>query len=220
VQPIEIYGVYICKSGSKKQNHKAGGNMNNVIRAIVSDSEIVELYWQRKETAISETEKKYSAYLTKIAQNILGNTQDSEESVNDTYLKAWNSMPSHRPENLATYLGKLTRNLCIDTLRKSSRQKRLCSQYALSLSELEECIPSLENPQQAVEEKLLTAKINEWVDTCSIEMRNVFVGRYFFMDSIKAIAAHYEMSESKVKSILHRARIGLKEFLEKEGFTI
>jgi RNA polymerase sigma-70 factor (ECF subfamily) len=186
----------------------------------LSDSKIVEMYCQRNETAISETDKKYNAYLMKIARNILGDTQDSEESVNDTYLKTWDSIPPHTPENLATYLGKLIRNLSIDMLRKGSRKKRYGSQFMLSLTELEECVPSIENPHQIVETKLLTAKINEWIDTCSLEMSNVFVGRYYYMDSIKSIAAHYDMSESKVKSILHRSRNGLKIFLEKEGFTI
>jgi RNA polymerase sigma-70 factor (ECF subfamily) len=187
------------------------------------DSEIVELYWQRNESAISATEKKYSAYLTKIARNILGNTQDSEENVNDTYLRAWNSMPSHRPENLATYLGKIVRNLALNTIEKSSRQKRQGSQFAVSLSELEECVPDNrggESLQQAVETKLLTDKINEWLGTCSSEMSSVFTCRHFYMDSVKAIAECYGMSESKVKSILHRARKGLKEFLEEEGFMI
>jgi RNA polymerase sigma-70 factor (ECF subfamily) len=184
------------------------------------DSDIVELYWQRDESAISETQKKYNAYLTKIAQNILANTEDSEESVNDTYLKAWDSMPSHRPEKLATYLGKIIRNLSINTLRNSSRQKRQGSQRALSLSELEDCIPSDSNPEHQAEVNLLTDKINEWLRTVSAEMAKVFIGRYYFMDSVKSIAVHYSMSESKVKVTLHRSRLGLKDYLEKEGFTI
>jgi RNA polymerase sigma-70 factor (ECF subfamily) len=158
--------------------------------------------------------------LTKIARNILGNTQDSEESVNDTYLKAWNSMPPHRPENLATYLGKIVRNLSFNVLQKNTRQKRHGSQFALSLSELEECVPCGVCLHSEIETKLLSNKINEWVDSCPREMSSVFVCRYYYMDSIKTIAACYNMSQSKVKSMLHRARIGLKEFLEKEGFTI
>ena len=186
----------------------------------LKDCEIVEMYWRRDESAISETQKKYSAYLSRIARNILGNTQDSEERVNDTYLKAWNSMPTHRPENLATFLGKIIRNLSINTVRDGKRQKRLGSQYALSLTELENCVPTGGSPHEAVEERLLTDKINEWVDSCSPETGNVFVGRYYFNDSVKSIAADYNMSESKVKSILFRARKSLKEFLEKEGFTV
>jgi RNA polymerase sigma-70 factor (ECF subfamily) len=184
------------------------------------DCEIVELYWQRDESAIRETERKYSAYLSKIARNILGNTQDGEESVNDTYLRAWNSMPSHRPENLAAYLGKIVRNLSLNALQKSSRQKRQGSQHAVSLSELEECIPGGSSPEHEVEAKLLADKINDWLKTVSAEVGDMFVGRYFFMHSVKTIAESYNISESKVKVTLHRSRLGLKEYLEQEGFTI
>jgi RNA polymerase sigma-70 factor (ECF subfamily) len=190
------------------------------VQYLRKDSEIVEMYWQRDETAISETEKKYKAYLTKIARNILGNTEDSEESVNDAYLKAWDSMPTHRPENLATYLGKIVRNLSLNALRNGSRQKQQGSQRALSLSELEECIPGGSSPAQEFEAKLLTSKINEWLKTVSAEVGDVFVGRYFFMYSIKTIAGNYDMSESKVKVMLHRSRLGLKDYLEKEGFQV
>ena len=187
---------------------------------MLNDSDVVELYWQRDESAISETQKKYNAYLSKIARNILGNTQDSEECVNDTYLRAWNSMPSHRPENLATYLGKIIRNLSLDTLRNSSRQKRQGEQCAVSLSELEDCIHGSSSPEHEIEVKLLTEKINEWLRTVSSQTAKVFIGRYYFMDSVKAIAAHYNMSESNVKVTLHRSRLGLKDYLEKEGFMI
>jgi RNA polymerase sigma-70 factor (ECF subfamily) len=185
------------------------------------DSDITEMYRERNESAIRETEKKYSAYLGKIARNILGNSQDSEEVVNDTYLKAWNSIPPHNPENLATFLGKIVRNLSLNTLRNSSCLKRQGASRAVSLSELEECIPSGgESPEQAVESKLLSDKINEWLEGVPAEIGDVFIGRYFFMDSLKTIATNHDMSESKVKNILYRSRLGLKEFLQKEGFTI
>jgi RNA polymerase sigma-70 factor (ECF subfamily) len=190
------------------------------------DAEIVEMYWNRNESAIRETEKKYGAYLMKIAQNILADLEDSKESVNDTYLKAWNSMPSHRPEILSTYLGKIIRRLSIDTLRKRSRQKREGSQFEVSMSELEECIPaqvgggSGSAPEQAAEANLLTGKINAWLDSLPAETANVFIGRYYFCDSVKAVAENYSMSESKVKSMLHRCRSGLKEYLLKEGFQV
>ena len=185
-----------------------------------ADRDIVEMYLQRDESAIRETDKKYNAYLTSIARNILGNAQDCEEIVNDTYLRAWNSMPTHRPENLATYLGKITRNLSLNALQKNTRQKRRGSQFVLSLSELQECIPGGESPENEVESMLLAEKINEWLNSVSAEIGDMFVGRYFFMYPVKTIAANFSISESKVKVSLYRARLDLKKFLEKEGFTI
>jgi RNA polymerase sigma-70 factor (ECF subfamily) len=127
-------------------------------------------------------------------------------------------MPSHKPAILSTYLGKIIRRLSIDTLRKRSRQKR--SQYNLSLSELEDCVPGGENPEREIEGKLLTEKINLYLATLPKETRDVFVGRYYFMDSVKKVSAYTNMSESKAKSLLFRARNELKLFLEKEGFSI
>ena len=101
----------------------------------MNDEQIVSLYWDRDESAIRETEEKYDRYLTKIAYNILNNPEDSRESVNDTYLAAWNSMPPHRPSVLSAYLAKLTRRISIDLFRYRTRDKRLGSEYAISLSE-------------------------------------------------------------------------------------
>ena len=106
----------------------------------MQDEMIVALYWKRDEKAISETERKYGRYLSKIAYNILSDWEDSKETVNDTYLKAWNSMPTHKPGVLSTYLGKITRQLSIDAFRTRNRDKRKHSEYAVSLSELEDCI--------------------------------------------------------------------------------
>ena len=186
----------------------------------MEDSTIVELYWNRNETAINETDKKYSKYLMKVAFNILADLEDSKESVNDTYLKAWNSIPPHKPSILSTYLGKITRQISIDIFRKRTTQKRRGSEYDVSLSELEDCVASNDNPEQEFEVKLLAEKINDYLYTLPLEARNVFIGRYYFMDSIKEVAAYYGMSESKVKSMLYRVRLGLKEYLEKEGFSL
>jgi RNA polymerase sigma-70 factor (ECF subfamily) len=192
-----------------------------------SDSTIVELFRNRDESAIGETRRKYGGYLTKIAFNVIGDYEDSEESVNDAYLSAWNSIPPHEPDNLPAFLAAIVRRISIDIFRKKQRQKRSGSQYTLSLEELAEdwgdsATPAsrVGNPESALESKLLGAKIREWLLTLPAESRNVFVSRYYFMDSVKAIAASRDMSESKVKSILHRARLGLKSHLEQEGYTI
>ena len=122
------------------------------------DEEIVALYWQRNEDAIRETEQRYGRYLFKIAYQVLADPEDSEESVNDTYLKAWGSMPPHRPGTLRTYLGKITRQLSIDRLRGRDRVKRRASEYALSLSELEECVSAGDTTQEQVDLRLLAQR--------------------------------------------------------------
>jgi RNA polymerase sigma-70 factor (ECF subfamily) len=186
----------------------------------MQDDRIVSLYWKRDETAISETEQKYGKYLSKIAYHVLSNQEDSKESVNDTYLKAWNSMPPHKPSVLSTYLGRITRQTSIDLFRKRNSDKRLSSEYAVSLSELEECISTGDVTEQSVDVHLLAESISRFLRSLSPEASSIFVMRYYFMDSIREIADSYGMSQSKVKSMLHRTRIALKNHLEQEGFTV
>ena len=186
----------------------------------MQDEAIVALYWQRDETAIRETQDKYGRYLTKIAYNILSDMEDSMESVNDTYLHAWNSMPPHRPTILSTYLAKITRRVAIDIFRRQHRQKRQASQYAVSLTELADCLSNGNTTEEETDVKLLAQSINTYLRGLPEEPRNLFIGRYFFMDSLKETAALYGMSESKAKSMLHRTRQGLKVHLKQEGFIV
>lgn len=184
----------------------------------MNDEAIVALYWQRSEAAIAETRNKYNAYLTKIAYNILHDYEDSRESVSDTYLSAWNSMPPHRPKVLSTYLAKLTRRISIDCFRKRTREKRGGSEYALSLDELTECIPTGDSTLQEVDLRALARSINRYLRTLPEQQRSVFIGRYFYADSLQEVAAYYRMSIPKTKSMLHRTRQGLKVHLTKEGY--
>lgn len=186
----------------------------------MKDEEIVELYWQRSEDAIKETSTKYQAYLSKIAYNILSDFEDSKECVNDTYLAAWNSMPEHRPSVLSTYLGKIARQISIDVFRKKNSLKRYASEYALSLSELEESFSDRATPEQTFDAKILDEAINTFIRSLPEESRKVFIGRYYFFDSVKKIAAYCGISETNVKAILFRARQKLKEYLVKEGFSL
>ncbi|MGM9661072.1 MAG: RNA polymerase sigma factor [Faecousia sp.] len=186
----------------------------------MEDEQIVTLYWERNEQAISETEKKYDRYLQKIAHNILNNAEDSRESVNDTYLAAWNSMPPHRPSILSAYLAKLTRRISIDRFRYRTRDKRMASEYALSLSELDDCVSGGNTTEEILNAKLLADAIGVYLRLQSREVQTAFLGRYYFLDPVKEIAAYLGMSESKVKSLLYRTRLGLKEHLEKEGFCL
>ena len=186
----------------------------------MQDEKIVELYWQRDESAIRETQEKYETYLYKIAYNILSDEEDRSESVNDTYLAAWNSMPPHRPNVLSTYLGKLTRRISIDIFRKRNRVKRQCSEYALSLTELEDCISSNDSPEKDYEAQVLGEVINAFLRTLSNDARNVFIGRYYFLDSVKDVANYCGISEAKAKTLLHRTRNSLREYLIKEGYEL
>lgn len=184
----------------------------------MEDSQIVSLYWQRDEVAIDHTEKKYGQYLTTIAYNILADREDSHESVNDTYLAAWNSMPPQKPQVLSTYLGKLTRRISIDLFRKRTSQKRGGSEYALSLEELGDCIGS-NSTEEALDVQLLSQAIAGFLQTVSPEARNVFLCRYYYLDPVKKIAGYCGISEAKVKILLHRTRQGLWDYLQKEGFV-
>lgn len=186
----------------------------------MQDESIVALYWKRDEEAIKETKDKYERYLFKIAYNILSDMEDSKESINDTYLAAWNSMPSHKPNILSTYLGKLTRRISIDIFRRKNRDKRKASEYALSLTELEDCITEGDSLEDTMEVKLLASAINEFLHTLPADARNLFIGRYYFLDSLRDVAEYCGMSESRAKSLLFRTRCNLKIFLEKEGFRV
>ena len=183
----------------------------------MEDSRIVDLYWQRSETAITETSKKYSRYCYYISFNILYNNEDAEECVNDTYLKAWNAMPTKRPDNLSAFLGKITRNLSLDKYKYYKAEKRGSGQVEQTLSELDECIPSMSNVVQEIQEKVLEATINNFLRSLPKQNRKVFVQRYWYLMSIKEIVKDSNVSESKIKSMLFRERKKLKSILEKEG---
>ena len=184
------------------------------------DEKIIDLYWERNEQAIKHTDEKYGKYLTKIAFNILADTEDSKESVNDTYLAAWNSMPPQRPTALSAYLGKITRQISIDIFRKRNREKRKGSEYAVSYDEISEVLSAGDMTEEQVQAKLLGEAINRFLSDQPKEVRNLFIGRYYFLDPLKEAARYCGMSEGKAKSILYRTRILLKEYLQKEGFEI
>ena len=171
-------------------------------------------------TAIRETETKYDRYLTKIAYNILADLEDSRESVNDTYMAAWESMPPHRPTVLSAYLAKLTRRISIDRFRYRTRDKRMASEYAISLSELSDCVSGGNTTEEIINVRLLADAIGVYLRLQSPEVRTAFLGRYYFLDPVREVARYCSMSESKCKSLLHRTRLGLREYLAKEGYAV
>lgn len=186
----------------------------------MEDHQIIDLYWARSESALSETAGKYGRYCHYIAYGILHNDEDSEECVNDTYLRAWNSMPPHRPEKLSAFLGKIVRNLSLNRYELYTAEKRGGGQIALALDELEECIPAGSEVDLPVRENALVDAINRFLASMPAESRKLFMRRYWYFRSIKEIALEYGLSESKVKMTLLRARNSLKQFLEKEGIDI
>ena len=183
----------------------------------MDDKAILDLYWRRSETAISETSAKYGAYCYTIAYNILSNREDSEESVNDTYLAAWNSMPPQRPASLPAFLGKITRYISLDHWKKRSRLKRGGGQMPLCLDELQDCVSGRETAEDAVLRKELLAGVNRFLEGLGETERKVFLCRYWYLDPIADIAGRFGFTQSKVTSMLHRTRKKLNTYLAKEG---
>ena len=186
----------------------------------MNDEQIVKMYWQRDESAITVTQKKYNAYLLKIAYNILNNHEDSEESVNDTYLAAWNSIPPQKPAVLSTYLGKLTRRISISLFRRKNADKRQGGEFALSFSEMEDVMEGNMEPEKEMEVQILGELLNKFLRSLKSDERRTFIGRYYYMDPLKEVAAYCGMSEGKAKTMLFRTRVKLKEYLKKEGFVL
>ena len=182
----------------------------------MTDEKIVELYWERSEEAIKETDKQYGRYFHYIAKEILQDEEDAKEIVNDTYLKAWNSIPPERPNPLKAFLGRITRQLSLNRLEQNKAQKRGGGQYLLALDGLAECIPDGSGSEDLASNIDLTDAINRFLRSLPIEQRRVFIKRYWYMSSIKEIAKDFGMRESKVKMMLLRLRKELRMFLEKE----
>ena len=184
----------------------------------MDDNMIVDLYFQRSEKAITETAAKYGNYCYSIAFNILNNNEDAEESVNDTYNDAWNSIPPHRPSILATFLGKITRRISIDRWRKRNAEKRGGGEIPLVLDELQDCIANVTSVEEEYEKQHLSDVINAFVKSLPETEQKVFLCRYWYVDSISSISKQFGFTESKVKSMLFRTREKLRLVLIKEGF--
>ncbi len=183
----------------------------------MEDASIIDLYWLRSERAIEETDKKYGRYCHSIAYNILSVLEDAEECVSDTYLRAWNAMPPHRPDILSAFLGKITRRLALNKFRDARSAKRGGGESALALDELAECIPSGGNVESELDRRELERAINRFLSGLSQTQRDIFVLRYWFVVPVSLIAEKFSFSQSKVKSLLYRLRAGLRSQLEKEG---
>ena len=186
----------------------------------MNDLDIVELFWQRNEEAIKQTQIKYGGYCYKIANNILNNNEDSQEVLNDTYLSLWNAIPENRPQFLSTFAGKITRRLALKKYHSLNAKKRKANQQTISLDELEECIPSDMDVAKQLDAQYLSEAINDYLGTLRKTDRQIFVCRYWYFDSIKDIADNFNFSESKVKMSLKRTRDKLKKYLIEKGIIL
>lgn len=186
----------------------------------MEDTEIVDLYFKRDEKAIKETTDKYGKKLYSLSFRLSGDKSVSEECENDTYLKAWNSIPPEEPRDyLFPFLGKIIRNLTIDYFRKENAKKRSHIYTELS-DELSECLAGKENVENEITAQELGTIINDFLGTLSDEQRNVFLRRYYFFDSVSDVSKKFNISEPKTKTMLFRLREKLKEILTKEGYTV
>ena len=191
--------------------------IETVEKELLTDEEIVELYWQRQERAIKETDRKYGNYLHTIAYNIIHDNLDCEECLNDTYMGTWERIPPARPNMFRAFLSKIMRNIALDRFRKNRASRRIPSELVTSLEELDECIPtqSLETEYFIKE---LGRLLNGFIGSLTSREEFVFVCRYYYSDKISEIAKLLGMSEKTVSRDLAEIRKNLRELLEKEGY--
>ena len=183
----------------------------------MEDEKIIELYFERNESAISETAEKYGNYLYKIAFNILSDNEDSEESVNDTYMSAWNTIPPEKPNVFSAFLSKITRYISLNRYRAGKAEKRGGGEIDTAFEEIEECVPDKSNIYDEIETKELAEIISDYLKKLPETERKIFVCRYYYLDSLSDISKQFGFSKSKVASMLHRTRKKILSHLEKEG---
>lgn len=186
----------------------------------MDDREIIELFWQRDQRAVAEASDKYGGYCRAIAGRILPSPEDAEECVNDALYRAWEAIPPQRPGSLSAFLGRLTRNLSLDRWRQDTARKRGGGQAALALSELDECVPAPSGVEEELDVRLLADCVERFVRTLPDTQRRVFLRRYWYLCSVKEVAAQSGMSVSRTSSMLFRLRKSLKQYLEKEGIMV
>lgn len=186
----------------------------------MDDHQIIDLYWQRSEKAIEETNRKYGSYCHTIACNILNSKEDSEECVNETWLRAWKSIPPQCPERLRMYLAKITRNLSFNKFKARTANKRGGGKISIVLDELGDCLADKSDVESVYQTKELGQSINQFVHKLSERDCNIFVRRYFFTESIAEISERYGMTANNVMVVLSRIRQKLKIFLEQEGYIV
>ena len=185
----------------------------------MDDKQIIELFFNRDEAALSETQEKYGKYCLKIAGNILEDVEDSKECVNDTWVTAWNRIPPLKPVSLKAFLGKIVRDISLSKYRENHAGKRY-NAMTVMLDELEDCIPSGINIEDQAEKRELIGMVNDYLEGIKTEDRVLFVRRYYFGESVKALSEEYGCSENRMTQKLLKIRKKLKTFVEKGGYEL
>lgn len=183
----------------------------------MEDEQILDLYFSRSEQAIGETAVKYGPYCHSIAFHVLENMEDAEECVSDTWLSAWNAIPPTRPSPFSAFLGRITRNLSIDRWRRNRAVKRGGCQMELALEELKDCVSGAGSLESDLIRRETLGAVNRFLGELNTVERNVFLCRYWYLESSREIGEHTGFSQAKVRSMLHRIRGRLDTYLEKEG---
>ena len=186
----------------------------------MEDKEIIGLYLDRNEQAITATSEKYGSYCKTISVNILKNDEDAEECVNDTYMKTWNAIPPQIPVIFSAFLGKIVRNISFNRYRQNTSQKRGGSDMPLILDELGEIVSGTESVEGELDKKELLRDINGFLNSISEYKRGIFIRRYWYSDKVSDIAKRYGKSENSVSVELNRVRKNLREYLLKRGFEL
>ena len=185
----------------------------------MKDAQIIDLYWQRNEQAINASNDQYGSFCKRVAMNILNNNEDSEECVNDTWHKAWDNIPPQKPNSLAAFFGRITRNLSLSRFR-ANRAKKRYDGITMLLSELEDCIPAKCSIEQEIEGKQLAEIISDWLALLPKDDRVLFMRRYWFGDALKELAKESGTNQNQLAQRMFRLRSSLKDTLEKEGILV
>lgn len=185
----------------------------------MDDETIISLYWARDENAIAETSSKYGRLCNYIAGNILAYREDREECINDTYLAVWNTIPDKHPNNFSVYIGRITRNLALKKYEYISAAKRTPTAVT-SLEELSDCVSGTNSIESEIAKKHIENTLNKFLWRLDEKKRNIFIRRYWYLDSIETICGYTGFSQSKVKSMLYQMRCKLRKYLESEGIEI
>jgi len=182
----------------------------------MDDGRITDLFWQRDEEALTLTERAYGGYLLSIARRILGDEEDARECVNDCLLDAWNSIPPHRPDSLPNFLGRIARRRAIDRLRRRTAGKRGGDETDAAFDELEDVASSAETPESLFEKEQLAEAVRHFVRGMKQPDRDLFIRRYWFMDTVAELSARWDMTTGQVTMRLARSRKKLAAYLKKE----
>ena len=186
----------------------------------MDDQEIIARFFARDEEGLAAAQERYGDYCAAVARNLLSDQRDQEECLSDTWLRAWNTIPPQRPRSLGAFLAKITRNLAIDCLRSGNTARRGGGQTTLALEELGECVSQAGSPEGELDRQAAVEALNRFLDGLPPLQREVFLRRYWYLDSVGEIARRFSMSQSKVKTMLFRTRQKLRTYLEQEGIRV